>query len=154
MRGYIQSKLVTVSTVKLTIISIIISVGITIILTGLMSILMLGRLSIELLLANIIIGTIVPAIVAPFAVNLLKQATDWKQVNQDLEQENVERKRLETEALQKVRDMHAINELAIECAAATSETDIIKLIAEKLRDITNALGIYPGVEAGNRGLGG
>ena len=95
----------------------------------------------ELLFANSIIGMIVPLIVAPFVINLLKQATNWKQINQDLKHENIERTRPEKEAIQKARDMQAINDLAIECAAATSETDIIKLIAEKLRDITNALGV-------------
>ncbi len=141
MRGYVQSKLVTVSTGRLTAISIIISVVITVLLTGILSFLLLGRLSLELLLANSIIGTIVPAIVAPFAVNLLKQAMNWEQINRELEHENRERKRLEAEAIQKARDMHAISELAIECAAATVETNSYKLIAEKLRDITNALGV-------------
>jgi PAS domain S-box-containing protein len=141
MRGYIYGKLVTVSTGKLTAISIAISVIITIFLTGILSILTLGKISPELLLANSMIGIIVPAIVAPFAVNLLKQATNWEQINQELERENLERKKLEDEAHQKARDMQSINELAVECATATSETDIIKLIAEKLRDITNALGV-------------
>lgn len=141
MRGYIQSKLVTVSTWKLTTISIAISVIITIFLTGILSLLLLGRFSFELLAANSVIGMIVPAIVAPLAINLLKQAINWEQINRDLEHENRERKRLEAEALQKARDMHAISELAIECAAATADTNSLKLIAEKLRDITNALGV-------------
>lgn len=102
---------------------------ITIILIGILSILILDMVSIELLLANAVIGTVVPAIVAPFALNLLKQATNWEQVNQDLELENVERKRLEEEARQTARDMHAISQLAIECAAAPRDTNSVKLIA-------------------------
>jgi len=141
MRGYIQRKLATISTAKLTVISIAISVVITIFLTGVLSFLLLGRLSFELLFANSIIGVVVPAIVAPFAINLLKQATNWEQINQELKRENIKRKRLEDEATQKAKDMQSINHLAIECAAATPETDIIKLIAEKLRDITDALGV-------------
>ncbi len=141
MLGFIREKLVTVSTVKLTAISAAISIAITILLTGAMSFLVLGRLSIELLFANSLIGMIVPLIVAPFAINLLKQATNWEQVNRELNNENIERKRLEKEAKQKASDMQAINEFAIECAAATPDTDIVKLIAEKLRDITNALAV-------------
>jgi len=114
---------------------------ITIILTGILSILMLDEVSIELLLANAIIGTVIPAIVAPFTLNLLKQATNWEQVNQGLERENVERKGLEEEARQTARDMHAISQLAIECAAAPRDTDSVKLIAEKLREITDALAV-------------
>ena len=141
MRGFIQSKLVTVSTRKLTIIAIVISVIITIILTGIMSILIVQRLSIELILANTVIAIIVAAIVAPFAASLLKQAINWEQVSHDLEYENLERKRFEAEATQKASDMRAISELAIECAAATADTDSLGLITEKLRDITNALGV-------------
>lgn len=141
MHGFIHNKLVTVSTLKLSAISVGISVIITAFLTGAMSLLMLGELSLSLLVANSVIGMIVPTIVAPFAINLLKQAINWEQVNQDLKRENLERKRLEDEAVQKARDMQAINELAIECAAAMPDTDIVKRIAEKLRDITNALGV-------------
>jgi len=141
MHGYIKSKLVTVSTGKLTLVSIVISVAITLFLTGILSFLLLGRLSLELLLANTVIGTIVPAVVAPFALNLLKQATNWEKINQDLERENNERKKLEEEARQKAEDMHAISQLAIECAAAPRNTNSIKLIAEKLREITNALAV-------------
>ena len=141
MRGFIQSKLVTVSTGKLTIIAIVISVIITIILTGIMSILIAQRLSIELILANIVIAIIVAAIVTPFAASLLKQAINWEQVSHNLEYENLERKRFEAEATQKASDMRAISELAIECAAATADTDSLRLITEKLRDITNALGV-------------
>ncbi len=141
MRGFIQNKLVTVSTVKLSAISVGISIVITAFLTWFVSLMVLGRLSFELLLANSMIGTIVPLIVAPLVINLLKQATSYEQANRELSDENIERKRLEKEAEQKARDMQAINELAIECAAATPDTDIYKLIAEKLRTITNALGV-------------
>ena len=141
MRGFIQNKLVTVSTVKLSAISVGISIVITAFLTWFVSLMVLGRLSFELLLANSMIGTIVPLIVAPLVINLLKQATSYEQANRELSDENIERKRLEEEAEQKARDMQAINELAIECAAATPDTDIYKLIAEKLRTITNALGV-------------
>jgi len=129
------------STVKLAAISVGISVVITALLTGIMSFVMLGRLSLELFLANSFIGIIVPLIVAPFVINLLKQATNYEQINRELSKENIERKRLEKEAEQKARDMQAVNELAIQCAAATPEMDILQLIAEKLRDITHALAV-------------
>jgi two-component system, LuxR family, sensor kinase FixL len=141
MRGFIQSKFVTVSTGKLVAISIVISVLITLFLTAILSLVMLAKMSLELLAANSIIGIIVPAIVAPFVINLLKQSANWEQANDDLKRENMERKKLEDEATQKARDMQAINELAIECTTALPDADIFKLIAEKLRDITNALGV-------------
>lgn len=141
MSGSIQNKLATVSTVKLVAISVGVSVVITAILTGIMSLLMLGRLSLELFLANSFIGIIVPLIVAPFVISLLKQATRYEQVNRELKDENKEVKKLEREAEQKAHDMQAVNQLAIECAAASPETDILKLIAEKLRDITHALAV-------------
>ena len=141
MTRFIQNKLVTVSTRKLAGLSVGISVAITIILTGGVSILLLGRLSPQLFLANAVIGIIVPAIVAPFVIMLLKEATKWEQVNQELKLENIERKKLETEASRKADDMQSISELAIECAAAPPDEDIVKLIAEKLRDITDALGV-------------
>lgn len=141
MRGFVREKLVTVNTTKLTIISIVISIFITLLLTGVTSILLLGRLSIELFLANSIIGAVVPLIVAPFAINLLKQATNYEQINQELIYKSTESARLEQIARQKANDMQAVNVLAIECTAAGPETDLYKLIAEKLRDITNALGV-------------
>lgn len=153
MRDFIQNKLVTVSTVKLTAISVAISVAITILLTGVVSSLIMGRLSVELLIANSLIGMIVPLIVAPFSINLFKQASNYEQTNRELSRENIERKRLEKEAEQKALNMQAVNELAIECAAATPETDIFKLVAEKLRDITNALGVAVTVyDPGTRSL--
>lgn len=141
MRGFVREKLVTVSTVKLTAISIGISVIITILLTAITSFLVLGRLSLELFIANSIIGAIVPSIVAPFAINLLKQATSYELSNQDLLDQNRKSERLAKIARQKARDMQAINELAIECTAAGPDTDLFKLIAEKLRDIANALAV-------------
>ncbi|MFT3894754.1 MAG: ATP-binding protein [Anaerolineales bacterium] len=141
MRGFIQNKLVTVSTTKLAAISVGISVVVTAILTSILSFLIMGRLSLELLVANTLIGIIVPLIVAPFVISLLKQATNWEQVSYELKKENIEQKRLEEEAEQKVRDLQAVNELAIECAATLPETDIIQLIAEKLRSITHAIGV-------------
>ena len=118
MSRFIQNKLVTISTVKLAAISVGISVILTALLTGILSLLILGKLSLELFLANSIIGIIVPLVVAPFVINLLKQATNYEQVNRELNNENLKIKRLETEAEQKARDMQAVNELAIQCAAA------------------------------------
>jgi len=141
MRGFIQSKLVNISTGKFVLISIAISILLTILLTAILSFLLMGEISFELLAINATIGLIVPAIVAPFVINLMKQASTYEQVNQDLEQENAERKRLEDEATQKAKAMQSINQLAIECAAASSGTNIIQLIAEKLRDINNALAV-------------
>ena len=141
MQRFIQSKLVTVSTVKLAIISIAISILTTILLTAGLGLVILGKLSSDIFIVNSIIGTIVPAIVAPFVLNLLKQATNWEHLNENLTSENTKRKKLEEDALQKAKDMKSISELAIECAAESNETDITKLIARKLRDITNALGV-------------
>jgi len=141
MQRLIQNKFVTVSTGKLVVISIITSILATLLLTTGLVLIFIGKLSPDIFIINSIIGALVPALVAPFVINLLKQATNWEQINQNLKHENLERKKLEDEATQKAKDMQAINELAIECAAATPDEDIIKLIAEKLREITNALGV-------------
>lgn len=141
MRGSIQNKLVTESTLKLTMIIVGVLVIITTTLTALLSTLVLGHVSREFLLTNLLLGTIVPAIVAPIAINLFKQVIAMERANLELSIENLEIKRLEKEAEQKARDMQAVNELAIECAAATPDMDILKLIAEKLRDITHALAV-------------
>lgn len=141
MQRFIQNKFVTVSTGKLVAISIVTSILATILLTAGLGLAFTIKLSPDIFIVNSIIGTIVPALVAPFVISLLKQATNWEQVNQDLKSENAKSKKLEAEATQKARDMQAVNELAIECAAAPPEADIFKLIADKLRNITNALGV-------------
>jgi len=141
MRTYIQKKLITESTGKLTLISVVGSVSITVILTSMMSLIILKKLSAELLAANALIGLIVPLFIAPFALRLLKTATDWEKISTELRHENTERKAQEMKASQKAIEMQAISELAIECAAASTDTDTMKLIAEKLRDITGALGV-------------
>jgi len=141
MRAIIQKKLITESTSKLTLISAIGSVVITMMLTGILSLIMLKRLSIELLAANSIIGIVVPLLIAPFALQLLKTATNWENVSRELHLENLERKNQERKASQKAQELQAISELAIESAAAPTDINIMKLIAEKLRDITDALGV-------------
>jgi len=141
MRALIQRKLSTESTGKLTLISVLGSVAITAILTSLMSLVLLGRISPELLAANSVIGLVVPLLVAPFALQLLKTATNWERTNHELMHENLERKNQEQKAGQKAREMQAISELAIESAAASTDVNLMKLIAEKLRDITGALGV-------------
>jgi len=98
MRALIQKKLITESTGKLTLISVAGSVIITIALTSLMSFIMLKRLALELLAANALIGLIVPLLVAPFALQLLKTATNWEKISGELHHENLERKKQEQKA--------------------------------------------------------
>jgi len=141
MRTFIINKLITASTTKLVILTIVITFLLSIVLTTITSFIMLGRLSPELLIANSVIGLVIPLIVAPFMTNLIKTVTNWEKSNQQLKVENIERRKLEVVASQKAKDMQAISELAIECAAASPDADIIKLIAEKLCEITNALGV-------------
>jgi hypothetical protein len=62
-----------------------------------------------LIAANSVIGIIVPAIVAPFVINLLKQATNYEQINRELNHENIERKRLAKEAEQKAGYLRAVS---------------------------------------------
>jgi two-component system sensor histidine kinase UhpB len=52
-----------------------------------------------------------------------------------------DRKRAEEEARRRAENLAAINDLAIQCAAAPPDTDIFALIAEKLRAITGALAV-------------
>ena len=141
MRTFIKEKLRTTSTAQFVIIATVITLLLSTLLTTITSFVTLGRLSLELLLANTVIGLIIPLIVAPFMTQIIKEATISEQANQELKRENIERKRLEDEATQRALDLQVINELAIECATAPPKTDITKLIAEKLRDITNALGV-------------
>ena len=50
-----------------------------------------------------------------------------------------ERKRAEEEVKRRAENLKAINELAIELAAAPPDVDLFKLVAEKLKQITGAL---------------
>ena len=141
MRTFIINKLITTSTAKFVVMVTVITLLLSILLTAITSFVMFGELSRELLLANIVIGLIIPLIVAPIMTNLIKDAMAWEQAKQELKRENIEIKKLEDDASQKADNMQSISELAIECAAAPPDADIVKLIAEKLRDITNALGV-------------
>lgn len=141
MRTFIQNKLTTTSTTKLVAITTIITFLLSTILTIITSFIMLGEFSPEMLMANSAISVIIPVIVAPFMINLLKTATTWEQANQQLKVENIERKRMAKEASQRANAMQSISQLAIECATASPDEDIIKLIADNLRNITDALGV-------------
>jgi PAS domain S-box-containing protein len=52
-----------------------------------------------------------------------------------------DRKRAEEEARRRAENLAVINELAIQCAAAPSDTDIFELTAERLKSITGALAV-------------
>ncbi len=67
------------------------------------------------------------------------RAAALRQANRQLQREISERKRVQEEARQRTESLAAVSELAIQCAAAPPETDLLKLIAEEIKSITGAL---------------
>ena len=100
MHTFIKEKLRTTSTAQFVIIATVITLLLSTLLTTITSFVILGRLSLELLLANTFIGLIISLIVAPFMTQIIKEATISEQANQERKRENIERKRLEDEATQ------------------------------------------------------
>lgn len=64
-----------------------------------------------------------------------------KQILNPLQEQIIERTRAEAEAAQRTKSLLAINQLAIQCAAVPPETDLFRLVSEKLRTITQALAV-------------
>jgi signal transduction histidine kinase len=79
---------------------------------------------------------LIPIILAPLFMNLFKRAANIEDVNQQLQIEIAERQRAEWAAQQRSAQLQAINELALECAAASAEVDLPKLIADRFRSLT------------------
>ena len=84
---------------------------------------------------------LIPSIIAPVLVTILKRTANLENINQQLQHEISERRRAEQAAQQRAANLQAISDLAVECAAATPDTDLPKLVADKLHSITGALAV-------------
>ncbi len=93
----------------------------------------------------LIFGTIdaivIPALIAPLILTLLKRAANLRDMNRELEREVNDRQQAEQAAKRRAANLQAISELAVECAAALPEADLAGLIAAKFAAITGALGV-------------
>jgi PAS domain S-box-containing protein len=117
------------------------SIVITTLMNSIASLILWGGISAELLIIGTVDAIVVPAVVAPIIIKLLKRSIDLADLNRQLQQEMLERQRAEYSAQQRAANLQAISDLAVECAAASPETDLAGLIAEKLRSITGAVAV-------------
>jgi PAS domain S-box-containing protein len=141
MYTMLQQKLKRASTWQLVMLTVVSSVIITTGLSSLISYLGWGRVSSEVLVIGIIDASVVPIIVAPLVIKLAKHNIHLEDLIQALQQEITERKRAEVEARQQAESLLAVNQLAIECAAAGPHTPLEALISDKLANITDALAV-------------
>jgi PAS domain S-box-containing protein len=141
MYTMLQQELKRAGTWQLVVLTVVSSVIITIGLSTLISYLGWGRVSLEVLVIGIIDASVVPLIVAPLLIKLVKQNIDLEELIQALQQEITVRKRAEAEARQQAESLLAVNQLAIECAAAGPDTPLEVLIADKLAEITGAMAV-------------
>jgi PAS domain S-box-containing protein len=79
---------------------------------------------------------LIPLIIAPPVLRLFKRAASTEDSNVLLQTEIAERKRAELAAEERSAQMQAINELALACAAATSDADLPRLIADRFRSLS------------------
>ena len=84
---------------------------------------------------------LIPAIIAPILINILKRIVNLEDSNRQLQHEIAERRHAEQAAQRRAANLQAINDLAIECAAALPDADLPKLITDKLHSITNAVAV-------------
>ena len=141
MHSIFQNRLKEASTWKLVMLTVVSSVIITTGLSSLISYLGWGWVSLQVLIIGTIDAIIVPAIVAPLIIKLVKDTIHMEDLIQALQQEIAERKRAEAEARQQVDSLLAVNQLAIECAATGPYTPLEGLISHKLAEITGALAV-------------
>jgi len=100
-----------------------------------------GRVAPLILVLGMVDAALVPAILAPIFLNLFKRAANLQDLNQQLAQEIDERKRAEQAAERRAANLAMVSEMAIACAAASPDTYLPKLIAEKLHSITGAFAV-------------
>jgi PAS domain S-box-containing protein len=100
-----------------------------------------GRYNPRIFMYATIDAILIPLIIAPIMVNAFKRVLNLEQANQLLQGQLEERQRAHKVAEQRVANLQAISGFAIACSAASPDQDLYKLIAEKLHDITGALGV-------------
>ena len=86
-------------------------------------------------------AVLIPLVIAPVMINTLKRVLNLEQANRLLRGQVEAHQRAQREAEERGANLQAISDLAIECAAASSDVDLHKLIAEKIQSITKALAV-------------
>ncbi len=100
-----------------------------------------GEIDPKIFLYITIAAILMPLVIAPVLINLFKHATALEQVNQQLQGQIEQHQRAQQVAEERVANLQTISDFALACAAAAPESDLPKLIADKLHAITGALGV-------------
>jgi signal transduction histidine kinase len=100
-----------------------------------------GKIVFRILFFGTVDAIVIPAVIAPIILNILKRSANLEELNRQLQREIAERQRAEQTAQQRAANLQAISNLAVECAAASPDTDLPGLIAEKLQVLTGALAV-------------
>ena len=141
MREKIQQHIREVNTWVFTLIAIIFAVILT---TGLNSFFVWmdgGRYKPKIFMYATIDAIVIPLIIAPIMINAFKRILNLEKVNQLLQERIDVHQFAQRSAEERVAHLQAVGDFSITCAAATPDTDLFKLIAEKLHAITGALGV-------------
>jgi signal transduction histidine kinase len=141
MRTAIQQSLKKTNSWILVGLAVASSIVISDCLTAVLSLIIWGRVPIEVLLISTLDAAVVPSIVAPIVIYLVKRAARLEDINVHLQAEISDRKRIEEEINRRAENLMAVSDLAIECAAASPNDDLFELIAKKLASITGALAV-------------
>jgi PAS domain S-box-containing protein len=100
-----------------------------------------GKINPRVFVYATIDAVLIPLIIAPIIINMLKRVIDLEQEKQDLEGKVEHHHHAQRVAEQRVANLQAISNLALDCTAAEPGVNLHKLIAEKLQVITGALGV-------------
>lgn len=86
-------------------------------------------------------AVLIPLIIAPVIINILKRVINLEQEKHELEGQVAHHQHEQESAEQRIANLQAISDLAIACAAVAPDADINKLLAEQIQSITGALGV-------------
>jgi PAS domain S-box-containing protein len=100
-----------------------------------------GTINPKIFMYATIDAVVIPLIIAPIMISAFKRVINLEQANQHLEGQIERHQQAEQLAEQRVANLQAISDLALECAGAAPNADLHKLIAKKLLVITGALGV-------------
>jgi PAS domain S-box-containing protein len=100
-----------------------------------------GKISSVVLALGMVDAIVVPALIAPPLINMLKRAANLEEINQQLEQKVTNQRQAEQSAVKRAADLALLNEIALTCATIDSEADLPRLIADKLHALTQALAV-------------
>jgi PAS domain-containing protein len=100
-----------------------------------------GRYNPKVFMYATIDAIVIPLIIAPIMINAFKRVISLEHANQQLEGQIEQHQHAQQAAEQRVANLQAISDFAIECTAAAPDADLHKLIADKLHVITGAMGV-------------